>query len=377
METLARSSFVKIVLGTGAGLAIGAFARERALASPETAGANPLGTWVRIEPDDRIVITINKSEMGQGVATGLPTILADELDAPLDRVVVDFAPAEPQYLDPVSKGMSTGGSTSVKNMWLPLRTAGATARAMLVAAAAKSWNVEAKECTTRAGTVYHAASHRSAKYGALAAAAAALSVPENVPLKTPQQWNLIGKHNRRLDIATKVNGKARYGMDVKVPGMAYASIKRSPVFGGKVRSFDASRAKNVRGVREVVETSRGVAVIADNTWAAFTGQAALDVVWDEGPNANLGTAELFAEAEKLASAPGIVAKNVGDVAAAGGTKLEATYKGPYLAHAAMEPMNCTARVTNDSCEVWAPTQNQTAALAAAQAVTGFEPRQIA
>ncbi|HEV8022485.1 MAG TPA: molybdopterin cofactor-binding domain-containing protein [Candidatus Lustribacter sp.] len=368
-----RSDFIRLTAALGAGLGF-----ELALpAGAQTAAPFAPNAFVRIAPDETVTVVVNMSEMGQGVATGLPTILADELDAALDRIRYTFAPAEPAYNNPIFGEQATGGSTAVQGMWMPLRQAGATARAMLVAAAAKQWGVAPAECTTRAGVVYHAPSSRSATYGSLSAAAAAMPVPANVALKTPAQFTLIGKVHPRPDIPLKVNGKAQYGIDVRLPGMRYAAIARSPVFGGRVVRFDASKAKAIPGVTGVVQISNGVAVIGKNTWAAFQGKLALAIVWDKGPNAKVSSASLFSDAEHLAKTGtgARIAISRGKPAAARGTVVEATYRAPFLAHATMEPMNTTADVRAEGCEVWTPCQVQTRALAAAVRVTGLQPAQ--
>ncbi|MGZ3506445.1 MAG: molybdopterin cofactor-binding domain-containing protein [Vulcanimicrobiaceae bacterium] len=372
METLNRGEFMKLTgaLGAGLGLAfyLPACASSSTISSPGEFSPN---AWVRIAPDDTVTVLLNKSEMGQGVATGLPTILADELDASIDRVKIEFAPADAQHYG----RMVTGGSTSVAQSWMPLRQAGATARVMLVTAAAKQWAVDPSSCSAHDGVVYHEASHRSATYGSLAKAAAAIPIPQDVPLKSPDRFTLIGKLRRRIDVPQKVNGTAQYGIDVRVPGMLYAAIARSPVFGGHVRHFDASKAKAVPGVVQVVQVSNGVAVIAKNTWSAFQGKNALDIAWDEGPNAHVSTESLFAEAEHLATSRTgeRVALLRGEPGDAQGIVLEAIYRGPFLAHATMEPMNATADVREDSCEVWAPTQVQLRARAAAAKASGLPP----
>ena len=373
---VSRADFFRRSAVVGAGLGLAFYLPPRiALATDEPAAATTFApnAWVRIAPDDTVTVVLNKSEMGQGVATGLPTILCEELDAAMDRVAFAFAPAEKAYIDPAFGDMLTGGSTSTADGWLPLRTAGATARAMLVSAAAAQWSVDASTCTTRAGVVSHAASGRTASYGSLAAAAAALPVPKDVPLKKPEDFVLVGKPRMRPDIPLKVNGTAGYGIDVKVPGMVYAAIARSPVFGGTVKSVDDRKALKVSGVTRVVRVSNGVAVIAKNTWAAFQGKHALAIVWDEGPNANVSSKELFAEAQHLAKTRKgeKVALTRGTPDMNGGTVLEATYLGPMLAHATMEPMNTTADVRADRCEVWSPNQVQLRAQAAAAAASGL------
>jgi isoquinoline 1-oxidoreductase subunit beta len=366
--TFARSEFIRLASSSLAGLTLvvgfegcARMQGQTALAEGTDQDFTP-NVWLTVHPDNTLTVTINKSEMGQGVATGLPTLVADELDFPFDRVAVEFCIADPKYVYPDGRGIGTGGSTSMRTSWLILRRAGATARAMLVQAAAKAWNVDPATLTTSDGSVIDPASKRRATYGSLAAAASRLPIPADVELKKPEQWNLIGKAStRRTDVVAKTNGSAKFGMDVVVPGMRYAALARPTVVGGKVKSFDARRAKAVKGVIDVVQVPQGVAVIADNTWAAFKGKAALVVEFDDGPNAGLNSSELFAQAERLAKSPSgaKIALTRGDAAAAVGKTLEAIYRGPYLAHAAMEPWNATADVRADACEVWVGTQQQT------------------
>ena len=376
-EALNRSGFLRLTgaLGAGLGLAIYLPGCGSGSSTNGSTSAFAPNAWVRITPDGVVTVLINKSEMGQGVATGIPTIVADELDADMNNVRYEFAPADEQYIDPVYKIMITGGSTSVNHMWLPLRTAGATARAMLVAAAAQQWSVDPSSCTTKSSAVYHAPSNRSVTYGSLVNAAAKLPVPTNVPLKKADQFTEIGKRRARLDLHSKVNGSAKYGIDVVVPGMLYAAIARSPVFGGSVKSFDATKAKAVPGVLQVVQVSNGIAVVAKNTWSAFQGKLALRITWDEGPNANVNTAGLFAEGERLANMHQgeLVDITRGNPNGSSGTIVEATYRGPFLAHATMEPMNATADVRDDHCEVWAPNQIPLRCQQEAVKVTGLPP----
>ena len=368
-----RSDFIRSSSAFGAGLAFALALPLRAARAADAPSVFAPNAWVRIAPDNIVTVLVNKSEMGQGVSAGLPTILADELDASMDLVRIEFAPADAAYDDPVFGSMITGGSTSVADAWMPLRQAGATARAMLISAAAHQWGVDASACVARAGIVYHVPSSRSATYGSLAIAAAALPVPANVPLKAPDAFTLIGKQRQRADIPLKVNGTAGYGIDVRIPGMKYAALARSPVFGGKVKHFDARKAKAIRGVTAVVQVPGGIAVIATNTWAAFQGKNALEIVWDSGPTAAVSTASMVAAAKRLAKtgAGERVAITRGAPNTTNGTVLEATYVGPFLAHATMEPMNTTADVRADRCDVWSPNQVQTRCQAAAAAVTGL------
>ena len=373
--TVSRSAFVMLAGGFAGSLALSASLETRTRAAVAANGFAP-DVWLQIDPNDAVTVTLNKSEMGQGIMTGLPTLIAEELDFPLERLRVAFAEAAPRYIYEGAAGMTTGGSTSMRDSWLPLRRAGATARTMLVAAAAKRWNVSPTRLTTDNGVVIDRAANRRATYGSLSALAATLPVPADVSLKNPAQFKLIGTAStRRLDIPAKVNGSARFGMDVKVPGMHYAAIARSPVFGGKVRSFDAGKAKAIHGVLDAIEVPTGVAVIAGNTWAAFQGRNALVVEWDEGPNAQLSSAELFAASERMASDPAqweiALQRGHGVDDVHGAKTLEAIYRGPFLAHAAMEPENATASVHDGICEVWAPTQAQTLGQAKAAAITGL------
>ncbi|MDB5040620.1 MAG: xanthine dehydrogenase family protein molybdopterin-binding subunit [Candidatus Eremiobacteraeota bacterium] len=374
-HSLKRTDFIKLTGALGAGLGLGFIMPARAQNQLSNRTVFAPSVWVRIAPDETITVMLSKSEMGQGVIMGMPTILADELDANIDHVRTEFAPPNLRYIDPDIGDQVTGGSTAAHSGWMPLRRAGAAARAMLVAAAAKQWGVEPSECTTRAGSVYHRRSNRTATYGSLAIAASALPVPTDVPLKSPDRFTLIGKPRPRTDIPLKVNGSAQYGIDVRVPNMKYAAIARSPVFGGRVKSFDARKAKAVPGVIDVVQISNGVAIVAKNTWAAFQGKNALAIVWDEGPNAKVSTESLFAEAEHLARTRKNerVAISRGKPDMAAGTVVQAEYRAPFLAHAAMEPMNTTADVRDGRCEVWTPTQVQLRAQAAAAKGSGLPP----
>jgi isoquinoline 1-oxidoreductase beta subunit len=372
-----RADFIRISGLLGAGLGLAFAMPSKAQSQTGDAGVFAPNVWVRVAPDETVTVMLSKSEMGQGVIMGLPTILADELDANIDLVGTEFALPDPRYIDPDLGEQATGGSTSVHSSWLPLRKAGAAARAMLVAAAAKQWAVDPSECTAREGSVYHTSSNRSATYGSVAVAASALPVPTDVALKSPDRFTLIGKGRARTDVPLKVNGSAQFGIDVRVPGMVYAAIARPLVFGSRVKSFDARKARAVRGVTDVVQISNGVAVVANNTWAAFQGKNALIIAWESGPNAKVSTNSLFAEAESLAHRhkDEHVVVTRGKPDASGGTILEATYRGPFLAHATMEPMNTTADVRNGRCEVWSPTQVQRRAEAAAAAGSGLPSEQ--
>jgi isoquinoline 1-oxidoreductase beta subunit len=374
-----RDAFLTVTGTLGAGLALavaGCAPRKVATVpdyqpSPEPSVTFAPNAWVHLRTDGTALVMLNKSEMGQGVYTGLPMLVAEELDLPWERIRVEMAPAEDRYADPVFKDMTTGGSTSMAVMYPLLRGAGAAARAMLVAAAAKRWNVPASECTTKDGAVHHAGSNRSLSYGELAVEAGTMPVPKQVALKEPGRFFLIGTSPKRLDVEAKSRGTAQYGIDVSVPGMVFANVLKAPTFGGTVASVDDGAARKVAGVLDVVKISSGVAVVATNTWAAMQGRDKLAVTWHDGPAAHISTPQLFADAEKAARTSGVVAGKHGDVDKAPGHVLEAVYKGPYLAHAAMEPMNATADVRADACEVWAPTQVQTRSKTAAMKITGL------
>ena len=371
MMAATRGDFIKAVAAFGGmlSLVVGVDGCAHSAATPPDFRPN---AWLIVHPDQTVTIFVSKSEMGQGVATGMPTLVADELDIPITAVRFEFAPATPAYMDGIANLQITGGSESTMLSWLPLRRVGATARAMIVAAAAKGWGVDPATCTTKDGVVSHPASNRTASYGSLTAAAAQQPVPTNVTLKRPDQFTLIGKSFGRLDIPAKVNGSAQYGIDVRVPGMHFASIEQPPTFGGSVKSFDATKARQVVGVIDVVEVPAGIAVVASNTYAAFAGRSALRVVWNPGPNAHLDTDVLARQGIELAtSRRGTkVAVHKGDVTAVTGRTLEAIYQTPFLAHAPMEPMNATASVTDAGVEVWAPTQAQTFGQAAAAKIAG-------
>ena len=310
--------------------------------------------WVRIEPDNRVTLTIGKSEMGQGVRTALAMILADELDSGWDSV--ELAQGRP---GPIPSGLGTGGSFSVRAMWMPLRTAGAAAREMLVAAAAARWTVDVASLRTEQSAVIHAASGRRLSYGELAADAAKLPVPATPKLKEIADFRLIGKRTKRIDGGNIVSGKATYGLDVRLPGMLYASIERPPVIGGSVKSFDATRARKVAGVVDVMQVSRGVAVIARDSWSALQGREALEVVFDDGGFGKFNSAAYIASFAEAAAKEGINTRREGDLAAAatrGVRTIEADYHYPFYAHAPLEPMNTTAWVHDGRCEIWSPTQ---------------------
>jgi isoquinoline 1-oxidoreductase subunit beta len=332
--------------------------------------------FIRVAGDGRIVLTMPYVEMGQGTYTSIPMLIAEELEVDLKQVQLDHAPPnEKLYGNPLFGGIqATGNSNAIRAAWQPLRQAGATARTMLVAAAAKRWNVDPASCRAQSGEVHHAPTGRSIKYGALAAEAARLPVPENVALKRPEDFTLIGTPAKRLDTPAKVNGTAVYGIDVRPPGVKIATLAQSPVFGGRVKSVDDTAAKAVKGVRQIVRLDDAVAVVADHMGAAKKGLAALIIEWDDGPHAKLNTVDIVSELEQATLRPGAVAQKVGDVdraMASAFTKVQATYHVPFLAHATMEPMNCTVHVRKDGCEVWVGNQVLARAQAAAAKTAGL------
>ncbi|MEW5961261.1 MAG: molybdopterin cofactor-binding domain-containing protein, partial [Chloroflexota bacterium] len=352
---VSRREFLKITVGAGAGLVLGSYLSGcRSLNSTPFVeikpGAFSPNVFVGIDPDNTVTIVVPRTEMGQGVRTALPMIVAEELDVDWASVRVETAPAGDEY-----GNQETGGSTSVSTFWWPLRQAGATARAMLVAAAAQQWGAAPEDCTTEKGRVIHPETARQLSYGELAAAAAQLPVPdtETISLKDPKNFRLVGQSIKRVDDPHIVDGGAIFGMDVKRPEMLYATIARSPVFWGKPAGFDAAAAKAVEGVKDVVEIDNAVAVVAENTWAAIKGREALQVTWDEGDMAGVSSDGI--REQVLAQLPDGVA--IGNAAAQAAGKLSVLYEIPNFAHASMEPMNCVAEARADRCEVWAPTQN--------------------
>jgi isoquinoline 1-oxidoreductase beta subunit len=376
-----RRDFLKKSAAGGAGLVIGFYLPKKfaTLAATPPAGAVAVNAWVRIAPDDRVTLLIDKSEMGQGVVTSLSMLLAEELEVDWKKIKTEFAPAAPQYFNPIFGAQGTGGSTSIRGSWEPLTQAGAAAREMLIAAAAKRWGVEASDCHAENGIVVHTPTKHRLGYGALAEEAAKLPVPAKPARKDPKDYKLIGKPVKRLDSPAKVTGRAGFGIDVRLPNMLHAVMARCPVFGGKVKGFDATKAKAVRGVKQVLQISDGVAVIADNTWSAMEGRRALEITWDEGANAANSSAAIHKLLAERAEHPGAIARKEGDVEAglAGAAKkIEAVYVVPFLAHATMEPMNCAAHVRADRCDIYVPTQSQTAAQMVGAKITGLKPEQV-
>jgi isoquinoline 1-oxidoreductase beta subunit len=380
-KSLTRRTFLKTATAAGGGLMIGAYLPIGGAGTAIAAGSFEPNIWIKVNADDTVRIMLTMLEMGQGVMTAMPMLVAEELDFDWTKIKTEWAGADSKYGNPNFGGQQlTAGSNSVRGMWKVLRESGAAARSMLVTAAAQTWNVPESSLTTDKGEVIHQASGRRLKYGALVDKAAALPVPKTVTLKDPKAFKLLGQSLARLDVPEKVNGTAVFGIDVKLPGLLTARVVRCPVFGGKVASFNADKAKAIKGVTHVVPISGGIAVVGENYWAASQGAQALQVTWDEGPLANLSSAEINRKQAELAQQPGKVARNDGNAEAAldprrsGPTgpparTFERVFEAPFLAHACMEPMNCTADVKADSCDVYVSTQGQTASQQAAMAAS--------
>jgi isoquinoline 1-oxidoreductase beta subunit len=384
-----RRDFIKTGAAGGTALVIGFYlpagARAQEPPQQEKKPSNPLNAWVRITPDNRVTLILGKSEMGQGIMTALPMILAEELYLDWKNVRIEQAPTNPKIYD-----HGTGGSGSVSGSWLPLRRAGAAAREMLVSAAAARWNVNPNTCVAKDGGVLHGARKNFLAYGELVEDAAKLPIPDfnTVPLKNSDDFTIVGHDTRRFEALGKATGTAKFGIDSRMPGMQYAVIARCPVFGGKLKSFDALKAKAVPGVKEVIAidpvgagafTAGGVAVLADNSWAAIEGRKALQTSWDEGPAASESTDSLRKQFLDNAAKPGKVVRNDGDAEAAlsaAAKKIEATYEFPFAAHATMEPMNCTVHIRPDGAEAWIPTQAPQWAQEIIAKVSGLAPEKV-
>jgi len=363
---LARSPSRRTMLQSGlaGAFVLGFHLPARAVNEPEPPPDNTNGkfapnAFIRIDRSGATTLVMPQVEMGQGVYTAVPMILADELDADFSKVVLQHAPPnEKLYANPTFGVQVTGNSNSIRAFWKPLRSAGAAARLMLVQAAAAQWQVDPASCSTSNSIVSHAASGRMLAYGDLVDAASALPVPQNPPLKDPKNFTLIGKPLKRLDTPNKTDGKVIYGIDAMLPGMKFATLAQCPVFGGKVGRVDDSAAKKIPGVQQIVVLDDLVAVVGDHMWAAKKGLDALVVSWDEGANAKINTADIWDDLRAASKKDGVVAKSVGDVAKglSQGDRFDAEYELPFLAHATMEPLNCVVHVTADACEVWVGSQ---------------------
>jgi len=376
IQKLDRRSFLKTGAAATGGLVLGFYLPQNHSLEAQS-GVNKLNAFVRIGTDDTITLYIHKAEMGQGTVTSLSMLLAEELECDWKKIRTEFP-----GVDPVAYGQMQGvfGSMSIRTSWEPLRKAGATAAEMLIQAAAQKWNVPKSQLRVENNNVVNLTTNERLSYGSLAEAASKLPVPQyGVALKDPSQFKLVGKSQKRMDTPAKVSGKTTFGIDVKIPGMLYASLLRCPVFGGKVKSFDDSKAKAVPGVKQVVQISNGMAVLADNTWAAMEGRKALVVQWDEGALANTSSATIRKTFADLAAKPGAVARKEGDVAAALSNtprKIEAVYEVPYLSHAPMEPLNAVAHVRADGADVWSGMQIQSVARQTAAARAGLPQEKV-
>jgi isoquinoline 1-oxidoreductase beta subunit len=349
MSPLSRREFVAVGVAAGAGLVVGFYLPHAGRSGKEVFSPN---AYLRITPDNKVTIVVARSEMGQGVRTALPMILAEELEADWKQIEIEQAGASTLYGD-----QGTGGSASIKTTWDPMRKAGAAAREMLISAAALTWGVPRSSCAAREGAVLHGESKRRLTYGELVEKAATLPIPTDVPLKQNKDYKIVGQRLARVDTPSKVKGEAVFGIDFRMPGMKYAVLSRCPTIGGKALSFDDKESKKIAGVSYVGKISdAAVAVVADSVWGAMEGRRVLNVSWDAGPNKDLNTAAVTASLKQAAAKKGISLYSAGDVSKVVGRRISAEYQLPFMAHAPMEPGNCTANFQGTKCELWAPTQ---------------------
>lgn len=378
---LTRRDFLKVSAASGGGMLV-SMSLPSAMAARKKSAADGLApnAWLHIGNDDVITIQVASAEMGQGIMTGISMLIAEELDADWDTIRAEFAPASKDYYNPLMRRQATGGSTAIRGFWEVVREAGAVAREMLIEAAAKEWNVLANICHTEKGAVFHDASKRSLRYGDIADVASSLPIPTSVFLKDPEEFVILGKPIPRLDTPAKVDGSAVFGIDVQLPGLLTATVARCPVIGGKVKSYDASKAETIKGVRKVVQISAGIAVIADHFWAARKGREALIIDWDAGANAELDSEAIFSSfAEALDQKKDITERQDGDIKTGienASMILQAVYTVPYQAHVCMEPMNATADVRADGCDIYVGTQAQTATQQTAMKLTGLPEEKV-
>ena len=382
-----RREFLRVSFVAGVGLVVGcAFSQAAAASSQASQSVTSKGSgvlvpnaWIRISKSGTVTVVINHSEMGQGIFTALSMIVAEELEADWSKIRTEMASMDPVYANPAFGVQATGGSTSVRTSWNELRKAGAATRELLVAAAASTWGVQSRECRAEAGKVIHSPSGRTLLYGELVEKAAGMPVPDQVRLEKHADFKIIGKRIPRLDTADKTRGKAVYGADVKIEGLLTATVVHPPVYGGRLKSFDAAKARSMPGVRHILPISSGVAVVADRFWQAKKAAETLKVDWDLGPNANLSSESIRARWVTLARQSGDRLRNDGNVDNAfekAAKIIEAVYDLPFQAHGCPEPMNCTAFVRKDGCDVWVPTQNQSGTQEIAMAITGLSHDQV-
>ncbi len=369
MSPISRREFISSGVAAGAGLVIGFYLPHGSGSHTKSFSPN---AYLRIAPDNKVTIVVARSEMGQGVRTALPMILAEELEADWKQIEIEQAGASTLFGD-----QSTGGSASIRTTWDPMRKAGAQAREMLISSAALTWGVSRSACTAETGHIKHAASGRSFSYGELVSKAATLPIPTDVPLKQAKDYKIVGQRLPRIDSPAKVKGEATFGIDYRLPGMKLAVLSRCPIIGGKVSSYDDKDSKKIAGVSYVGKIGdSAVAVVADSVWGAMEGRRVLNITWDEGPNKNLNTADVVASLKQATSKKGASLYLAGDPAKASGRHMTAEYSLPFMAHAPMEPGNCTAHYQGSKCELWAPTQvPQDCRDSVAQAV-GLDPDQV-
>jgi isoquinoline 1-oxidoreductase subunit beta len=371
MSPVSRRGFITAGVAAGAGLVIGFYLPHGSLGRGGTEQFAP-NAYLKITPDGKITVVVARSEMGQGVRTSLPMILAEELEVDLNQITVEQAGASTLYGD-----QTTGGSASVRTCWDPMRKAGAAAREMLISAAALEWGVPRSACKAQHGSVVRTGTNTSLGYGALARRAATLPIPSDTPLRQPKDYKLVGTRVPRLDTAAKVQGTAAYGIDFRLPNMKYALLSRCPVMGGKVATFEDKESKKVGGVSFVGKIGdSSVAVVADSVWGAMEGRRLLNVTWDEGANKDLSSATISAALKTAASKKGVALYQAGDISKANGRRITATYETPFMAHAPMEPGNCTAHFQGANCELWAPTQVPQDVRDSVATAVGLDPDQV-
>jgi len=386
LDSPSRRGFLQTSGVLAGSLVVGFWQRPGAAqAAAAAGGAYNANAFVAVGPDDKVIITVAKEEMGQGVYTSLPMLIADELEVDMSQVVLRNAPPDAKVYGIPFGDQFTGGSTSIRTLFMPMREAGAAARMVLVQAAAQGWNVAPDSCHAERGEVVHAASGRRIRYGKLVQAASQLPLPAKVVVKDASGFKLIGKPLKRTDTPGKVNGTAKFGIDALPPGVKFAAVAASPVYGGKLLSVDDSKARKLRGVRAIIKLDNAVAVVADNTWYAKRALAALEIRWDDGANANVSNDSVRSLMLAALARSGTVGRNNGDALKAlaegqgngqGGSVVEVTFTNPYLAHATMEPMNCTVHVKGDSAEIWCGTQVPARARDAAARVLGLAPEKV-
>ncbi len=369
MSPLSRREFVAAGVAAGAGLVIGFYLPHKSSSQQEFFSPN---AYLRITPDNKVTIVVARSEMGQGVRTALPMILAEELEADWKQIEIEQAGASTLFGD-----QTTGGSASIRTTWDPMRKAGAAAREMLISAAALTWNVPRSSCAADSGRIKHATTNRSLSYGELVGKAATLPIPTDVPLKQSKDYKIVGQRLPRIDSPAKVKGEAIFGIDYRLPGMKFAVLSRCPTIGGKVSSFDDKDSKKISGVSYVGKISdSAVAVVADSVWGSMEGRRVLNVTWDDGPNKDLNTAAVMASLKQGASKKGASLYSAGEPAKASGRRISAEYALPFMAHAPMEPGNCTAHYQGTKCELWAPTQVPQDCRDSVATAIGLDPDQV-